>query len=312
MPLNPDMSVFLDKAKAAGAVEISTLTPQQARLSTHATLDLIGEINKSVSITHLYMTGPTADLPLEIFTPPGVGPFNALVWFHGGGWVVNFLSHSHSHLTELATRTNSVIIAVNYQKAPEHKFPIPHDDCYAALEWTLQNANKLNIDPTKVGVGGDSAGGNLASGVAIRARDENKISLNYQLLLYPCNGLDFETISYKECATGYGLTRSDMKWFWEKYLNGGQDLTNPYAVPLSCSDLKGVAPAIIATVEFDVLRDDGVNYAKLLTESGVPVVYKDFPGLIHGCYSFSGVAPSALVLRDFFAESVNGLLQKDS
>jgi acetyl esterase len=308
MPLNPDMRLFLDKAKAAGAVDISTLTPEQARRNTHAALGSIGDIDKSVVISHSYITGPTADLPLEIFMPPGVGPFNALVWFHGGGWVVNFLSHSHSHLSELAKRTNSIVIAVNYQKAPEHKFPIPHDDCYAALEWTVQNATKLNIDPTKIGVGGDSAGGNLASGVAIRARDENKINLAYQLLLYPCNGLDFETNSYKQCETGFGLTRADMKWFWDKYLSENQDQENPYAVPLSSSNLDGVAPAIIATVEFDVLRDDGINYAKLLTESGVSVVYKDFPGLIHGCYSFSGVAPSALVLREFFAESVNELL----
>jgi acetyl esterase len=308
MPLNPDIQVFLDKAKAAGAVAISTLTPEQARRNTHANLDSIGAIDKNVLISHSYMTGPTADLPLEIFTPVGVGPFNGLVWFHGGGWVVNFLSHTHSHLSELATRTNSIIIAVNYQKAPEHKFPIPHDDCYAALEWTIQNANKLNIDPTKIGVGGDSAGGNLASGVAIRARDENEITLAYQLLLYPCNGLDFETNSYKECETGFGLTRADMKWFWDKYLNGNQDIGNPYAVPLSSSNLEGVAPAIIATVEFDVLRDDGIKYAKLLAESGVLVVYKDFPGLIHGCYSITGVAPSGLVLRDFFAESVNDLL----
>lgn len=305
MPLNPDIQVYLDKAKAAGAVDISTLTPEQARRNTHVVLDFIGAIDKNVSISHSYMTGPTADLPLEIFTPLGVGPFNGLVWFHGGGWVVNFLSHTHSHLAELAIRTNSIVIAVNYQKAPEHKFPIPHNDCYAALEWTIQNANKLNIDPTKIGVGGDSAGGNLASGVAIRVRDEKKITLAYQLLLYPCNGLDFETTSYKQYEAGFGLTRAEMKWFWEKYLNGSQDLENSYAVPLSSSNLEGVAPAIIATVEFDVLRDDGINYAELLTASGVPVIYEDFPGLIHGCYSFSGVAPSALVLREFFAKSVN-------
>jgi acetyl esterase len=308
MPLNPDIQDFLENARAEGAVDISTLTPQQARLNTHKALDLIGDLDTRVSISHLYMTGPTADLPLEIFTPPGVGPFNALIWFHGGGWVVNFLSHAHSHLTELSARTNSVIVAVNYQKAPEHKFPIPHNDCYAAVEWTIQNAKKLNINPNNIGVGGDSAGGNLASGVAIRARDENKIELAYQLLLYPCNGIDFETASYKQYETGFGLTRTEMKWFWDKYINASQDENNSYAVPLNSSNLKDVAPAIIATVEFDVLRDDGSNYAKLLTENGVHVIYEDFPGLIHGCYSFSGVAPSALVLRDFFADSVNKLL----
>ena len=308
MPLHPEAKDFLAKAKAAGAEDISTLTPRQARINSYSVLEVIGAVDERVKISHEYMTGPTADIPLEIYTPPGEGPFNALVWYHGGGWVVNFVSSARAHLAELAMRTHSVVVAVNYQKAPEHKFPIPHDDCYVGLLWTISNAEKLKIDPKKIGVGGDSAGGNLASGVALRVRDEKNFKLAYQMLVYPCNGVDFNSSSYLENAEGFGLSREGMMWLWDKYLNGSEDYENPYAVPLSSKDTSGCAPAIIATAEFDVLRDDGIRYAELLKSHGVDVIYKNFEGLIHGAYSYTGVIPSALVMREFFGDSINSIL----
>jgi acetyl esterase len=308
MPLHPEAVDFLAAAKSAGAVDISTLTPRQARSNSHIVLDVIGTIDDRVKISQAYMTGPTADIPLEIYTPPGEGPFNGLVWFHGGGWVLNYVISARAHLAELAIRTQSVVVAVNYQKAPEHKFPIPHDDCYEGLLWTVNNAHELNIDIKKIGVGGDSAGGNLASGVALRVRDEGNLQLAYQMLVYPCNGLDFNTPSYLQNAEGFGLSRAGMMWLWEQYLNGPTDHENPYAVPLSSKNTSGCAPAIIATAEFDVLRDDGLLYAELLRSHGVDVIYKNFDGLIHGAYSYTGVIPSALVMREFFGDSINAIL----
>jgi hypothetical protein len=149
------------------------------------------------------------------------------------------------------------------QTSPEHKFPIPHDDCFAALQWVLDNADVLNIDSTKVGVGGDSAGGNLAAGVALRAREE-KIALAYQLLIYPATKLDFDTPSYLKNAEGYGLRRRGMMWFWDQYLHP-DDKSNPYAVPDVASDHTNLATAIIPTAEYDVLRDDGLCLTLPLT-----------------------------------------------
>jgi acetyl esterase len=128
------------------------------------------------------------------------------------------------------------------------------------------------------------------------------------MLVYPCNGLDFNTPSYLNNAEGFGLSRAGMMWLWEQYLNGPMDHENSYAVPLSAKDTRGCAPAIIATAEFDVLRDDGLRYAELLRSHGVEVIYKNFDGLIHGAYSYTGVIPSALVMREFFGDSINAIL----
>ena len=175
------------------------------------------------------------------------------------------------------------------------------------LEWVAANGKYLNINVNKIGVGGDSAGGNLASGVALRARDEGKIKLAYQLLIYPANGLDFEAPSYINNAEGYGLTRRGMMWFWEQYLNE-KDKNNPYALPHTAKSLAGLAPVVIITAEYDVLRDDGLLYAKKLKEAGNYVVHKDYGGHIHGFFSHGKYVDEGIAVRDFFAAEINKIL----
>ena len=138
-----------------------------------------------------------------------------------------------AQLSALAELTNSVIISVNYQKSPEHKFPIPHDDCFTGLKWVFAHANDLGIDETKIGIGGDSAGGNLAAGVALRNRDEKLFPIAYQLLIYPCVGLNFDTDSYNNNAVGYGLTKRTMSWLWSLYLDRKSTRLNSSHIPLS-------------------------------------------------------------------------------
>jgi acetyl esterase len=226
-----------------------------------------------------------------------------MVYFHGGGWVLNFLDIYDAALHRLANQSGSVIISVNYQKAPEHPFPTPFDDCYATLRWVKSHAAEIGIDPNRIGVGGDSAGGNLAAAVAVKARDE-KIELSYQLLVYPCIDRDFTTKSYLEYATEYGLTTRAMEWFWNQYLQGDQHNENPYAAPMRAKSLAGVAPSIVITAQYDPLVSDSENYCAKLKNDGAEVIYKEFPGMIHGFFANVGATPAAHLALDFSAQEI--------
>jgi acetyl esterase len=163
MPLHPQAEALLTQMRDAGARPFEELTVREAREAAAAFKDLEGAPESGASVTHRFVTGPTADLPIAIYRPEGDGPFPALLYFHGSGWVILNIDVVDIPLRALANRTGCVMIAVNYQKAPEHKFPTAFDDCYAALQWVVANAEELDIDPTRIGVGGDSAGGNLAA-----------------------------------------------------------------------------------------------------------------------------------------------------
>ena len=207
-------------------------------------------------------------------------------------------------------KSGSVIISVNYQKAPEHPFPIPFDDCYSTLLWAAENAAMLGIEPSQIGVGGDSAGGNLAAGVAIKARDTGDVNLAFQLLIYPCNDNEMNYESAHKNGDGYGLSTRAMKWFWEQYLSKKSDAKNPYAVPVAAKDFKNLAPAIITTAEFDPLLDDGYIYAELLRKSGVPTIYREYEGVIHGYFTLAGITPEAEVLHRHVTDEINALLAR--
>lgn len=309
MPLHPQCAAFLAEAAKANLPEIAVLGATGARATGHTPREFSGPLRDDVEITTRYITTPTADVIANIYQPHGAGPFNAMVYFHGGGWVLNYINKYDAQLQEMAVLTHSVILAINYQKAPEHKYPTPFDDCYAAFLWMHEHAEEFNVNPEKIGIGGDSAGGNLASGVAHKIRDVGTHPLAYQMLIYPCNGLNFETTSYLANADDYGLTRNSMKWLWEQYLRGAQDFNDPYAVPLSAVNFEGLAPAVLITAEFDVLYDDGVLYADKLKSAGVPVTYKNYSGMIHGFFNYGSAIDEGIVARKFLAESINKLLQ---
>jgi acetyl esterase len=190
------------------------------------------------SVVDKYIAGPTSDLHVRIFRPAAAAAaLPALVFYHGGGFVFNNIDMYTAALHRLANKSGAVIVAVNYQKAPEHPFPAPFDDCYATLQWVVANAASLQIDARNIGVGGDSAGGNLASAVALKARDEGPSvmpPLRYQLLIYPCNDRDFTTESYRAFAEGFGLSTKSMEWFWEMYIGpvGGEHDDNPCVAAL--------------------------------------------------------------------------------
>ena len=310
MLINPQARTFLDMGMAAGFPDISEQGAFVARFNSHVEPDISGPVGIGAEIDHQFFTGPTADLPIHIYTPVGEGPFRALTYFHGGGWVVNYITRYDAQLVAMAAKTNSVIVSVNYQKAPEHKFPTPFDDCYATLEWAVAHAEEFNIDVSKIGVAGDSAGGNLASAVALKARDRGQIKLAYQLLIYPCNDPSYVSTPSVPNAEGSGLTQKDMKWLWEQYLNGDQDNNNAYAVPHAEVDFSGLPPTVIITAEFDVLREDGIAYANKLKAAGVDVTYRDMPGMIHGFFNCGKYIDEGIAVRDYFAGEINRILSE--
>ena len=309
MPLHPQAKAFLEVQKKLNAPDITT-NLFEYRVASHSEEDIAGPITPNVRIERRYFASPTADLPINIYIPEGDGPFNGLVYFHGGGWVAYNINRYSPQLSALAASTNSVVIAVNYQKAPEHKFPIPFDDCYSALEWAFTNSAELNIDSKKIGIGGDSAGGNLASGVAIKARDLGKLDVAYQLLIYPANSPSFVSTPDVPNATGFGSTQAGIKWAWEQYLSSESDLVNPYAVPHSAEDLSNLPPTILITAEFDVLREDGKMYAQKLESAGNAVTYQDFPGMIHGFYNYQKYIDDAIKLKEFITENILKVLKE--
>ena len=307
MPLAPEIKEFLEKQAASGAPAVWEAPLSEIRANTQGRMVTSGPVEPIFEVINRFIPGPTADLPIRIYRPTENPAAPAIVHFHGGGFVLNYLDMYDASMSRLANQSGFTIIGVHYQKAPEHPFPIPFDDCFATLQWVIANAASLDIDATKIGVAGDSAGATLASAVALKARDL-AIPLKFQLLIYPCNGRNFATDSYISRATGYGLTTKAMQWFWEQYLQGSEHDHNPYAVPMAERDFTGLAPAIIITAEYDPLRSDGEEYAALLQRDKVHVTYKQFDGMIHGFFTNMAVTPMAKVAIDYAAAELNSII----
>lgn len=228
--------------------------------------------------------GPAGDIPVRIYTPDGEAPFPVLVWFHGGGWVVGTLEGIDHTCRELANTARCIVVSVDYRLAPENKFPAAPDDCEAAYLWTLENAASFGGNPARVAVGGESAGGNLAAVVSLRAKAQGMPLPVLQVLVYPVTDHNFERPSYVANSDGYLLTRMAMRWYWEQYVTSAEEMAHPDASPLRATDLAGLPPALVITAEFDPLCDEGEAYAELLRQAGVPVTHSRYDGMIHGFF----------------------------
>ncbi len=222
----------------------------------------------------------------RLYTPEGREPFPILLYFHGGGWVLGDLESHDDVCRSLARRAGARVVSIDYRRSPETRFPGALDDAEAALRWAAGQARE-------VAVSGDSAGANLAAALALRIRDRGGPKISSQLLIYPATGIDFETASYREFAAGFGLTRDNMRWFWECYLKDAQDGDDPHAVPLKARDLGGLPRAFVLTAECDVLRDEGEAYAARLHAAGVPVRAVRYLGMNHGFIRMGALFPQA-------------------
>jgi acetyl esterase len=290
MPLDPQARALLDQMAATGAPPLSAQSVTEARQAVAAFAQLGGDPEPVSKIEDRTLPGPDGTIPVRVYTPAGGGPFPVLVYFHGGGWVLCDIETHDPVCRSLANGAECIVVSVDYRLAPEHRFPAAADDCYAATQWVINNASVINGDPDRVAVGGDSAGGNLAAVVALMARDLSGPSIVFQLLVYPATDYYVPgTLSLKENADGYFLTRDDMVWFWNHYLNDEAEAANPYACPLRAASLTGLPSALVITAEFDPLRDEGEMYAARLREAGVPAALVRSDGMIHGFFSMAGV-----------------------
>ena len=287
MSLDPQARAVMEQAAALGLPPAHTVTPQEARANAKSRPRAIGpDVGK---VEDRNIPGPDFEIPIRIYTPKGEGPFPCLVWFHGGGWVVGDLDSADATARHLTLGAGCVVVSVDYRLAPETKFPGPVEDCYSATSWVFDNATSLRILSDKIAVGGDSAGGNLATAVCLMRKDRGGPDLVMQLLVYPVTDWSFQTHSYADNADGYQLTKDTMIWYWDQYASHGGDADNPYAAPLKATDLSGLPAALVITAEFDPLRDEGEAYASRLRDSGVPTSCTRYPGMIHGFFGMSAV-----------------------
>ncbi|TFH25226.1 MAG: alpha/beta hydrolase [Myxococcales bacterium] len=239
--------------------------------------------------------GPDYPLKVRIYRPETAteGPPPIVVYFHGGGFCICDLDTHDATCRSLAHAAGALLVSVDYRLAPEAKFPAAAEDCYAATVSVAAVAAELGGDPQRIAVAGDSAGGNLAAVVALMARDRGGPALAHQLLIYPVIDHDFDTVSYREFAEGYLLTRQMMMWFWRHYLSRPEDGDDPFASPIRADNHIGLPPTTIVTAEFDPLRDEGEAYGRRLRESGVTVEIIREEGLIHGFFGFEGMVERA-------------------
>ena len=218
----------------------------------------------------------------------------ALLYFHGGGWVVGDIASHDVLCRSLANGAGCVVVSVDYRLAPEHKFPAAPEDSYAATKWVAENAASLGVDAKRIAVGGDSAGGNLAAAVAQMARDRGGPQIKFQLLIYPATDWLHESPSHREFSEdGFILSRADMVWFYGHYMSSDSDRANPYFSPACAKSLAGLPAAYVMTCAVDPLRDEGEAYAEALRKAGVTVKSKRYAGVCHGFLMMPGVIDAA-------------------
>jgi len=277
---HPEITALLQEMGAAPMPTFWSLSPDGARAFMRELFPVADDPEPVGAVMELSVTD--RDVPVRVYVPDGDGPYPTLVYFHGGGWVLGDLELYDATCRALTNAADCMVVSVDYRLAPEHPFPTPLEDCYAAAEWVFDTAAAMQVDTDNVAVGGDSAGGNLAAAVAQMARDRDGPSFARQLLIYPVTDHSFDTESYEANAEGYLLTRADMRWFWDHYLRNDTDGRNPYASPLQARSLAGLPPATVVTCGFDPLRDEGAAYASRLAEDGVTVNHVHYPDAIHG------------------------------
>lgn len=285
MPLDPQARFLLDQLAAQGGPKLHEMTPAEARRAFEGMrLPLPGE--PVASIEDLRVPGPAGEIPVRLYVPEGAAaPAPALVYCHGGGWVIGS-PDSHENLCKaLANRSSARVVSVDYRLAPEHPWPAAAEDCYAVTCHLAVHGAELGVDGARLAVAGDSAGGNLAAVVALLARERAGPRLRHQALIYPVTDHDFERPSYRENGSGYFLETAGMRWFWDQYVPGRADRDDPTAAPLRAEKLGGLPPATVITAEYDPLRDEGEAYAERLRAAGVPTTCTRYAGQIHGFVS---------------------------
>lgn len=307
MPLDPIVKGLLDQMAANPMPKLWEVSPAQGRELYRTMAQMLEPQGIAIGkVDNLTIPAPSGgELKLRVYTPVAAGStaLPAVVYFHGGGWVIGDLDTHDTLCRTLATEAGARVISVDYRLAPENKFPTAAEDSYAAAKWVEEHAAKLGIDPNRIAVAGDSAGGNLAAVVCLMAKQKGSPHVVYQLLIYPVTQWKAETISMNTFAEGYFLEKRAMHWFFDQYAPAADP--NDWRVsPLAAADVAGLPRAYIVTAGFDPLRDEGKAYADKLNRAGVAAVYVDYPTMVHGFFNMSGVLPTA---REAIADAAKAL-----
>ncbi len=280
--LDQQVEEFLYELSEQGVPPLHRLSLAEAR-STYRDICVPDQPpEESTAVREHTIEGPGGVLGLRTYTPDAAGSRPALVFYHGGGWMLGGLDTHDALCQALAAEAGAVVTAVDYRLAPEHRFPAAVEDCYAATRWVAANAERLGADPGRLVTCGDSAGATLAVAVGMLARDRGAPAIDYQVLAYPPTDHSFDTDSYRENAQGYFLTREDMRRFWGGYLRSEADGRHPYASPLRADRLAGLPRTFVLTCGLDPLRDEGGAFADRLSAAGVPTRHVQYDRMIHG------------------------------
>ena len=288
MPIHPQGQTLLAAMAAVGGKAIEESTPAEYRIQYAAARA------PSTEEVHEIRNVDAGGVPCRLYRPSAQKDLGLLVFYHGGGWVIGDIESHDAVCRSLANRMGHAVLSVDYRLAPEHPWPAAAEDALCSLRWAYENADELGINPDRIAVGGDSAGGNLAAIVA----QQRPVPLVFQMLIYPATDMTQSLSSHEENAAGPVLTAQAMKWFIDHYMKPGSNLKDPLASPLFSPDslLQGAPPALIITAQFDPLRDEGEAYGARLIENGVTASIVRFNGMFHaffGMLSFLDDAESA-------------------
>ena len=312
MSLDPDAQLVLDMIKTAGRPPFEALTPDEARLAYMNSRRVLQPEPEPVAESRdMTVAGPHGAIPVRLYRPAGTAASDvlpAMVYYHGGGWLLGGLDSHDVVCRRFANAARCRVVSVDYRMAPEAKFPAAVDDCEAVTRWAIWNAAELGIDATRVAVGGDSAGGNLAAVMALMARDGTLPPLAYQLLIYPATDMAMTSVSSQTVRDGVPLTSTTMKWFIDHYLRAKPDETDWRASPLRAASVAGTAPALVLTAGYDPLRDEGIAYAQRLEREGVRVIHIHYSDQVHGFMSMGRMIRAADQAIDQMARALHKAL----
>ncbi len=296
MPVDATVKAFLDQLDAQPGPKMWDMQPADGRQLFVAMMQIVGPQNVPIGATaDLEAQGPHGPIPMRSYTPIGAaaGPLPTLVFYHGGGFVIGNIETHDGLCRMLANESGARVISVDYRLAPEHKFPAAVDDAYAALVWVAQHAAQLGVDATRLAVGGDSAGANLAAVMAQMAKAKRGPRLALQMLFFPATELGADTPSMRANAEGYFLEKRTIDWFFGHYIAAEKDKRDLRASPLLASDVSGLPPAFLMTAGYDPLHDEGVAYGEKLRAAGVAVTAVDYPDLVHDFIYLQAILPKA-------------------
>ncbi len=309
MALHPQCKAFLDMLASAGGTPLEQLPVAEARKAPLAMIELSGPEEPVAQVENRTIPGPSQPIPIRVYRPVLGETLPVLVYFHGGGFVICNLDTHDRQCRSLANASRCAVISVDYRLAPEHKYPAAADDAYAATQYVAEHAAEFGVDPNRIAVGGDSAGGNLAAVVSLLARDRGGPRIKFQLLIYPVVDFYDQSPSMHQFGRDHFLTLESMDWFTETYLPNSTAGREPSASPLNAADFRGLPPAMVITGECDPLRDQGEAYARKLQAAGVPVELKRYEGMIHLFFQLGGIVDTAKVAMADAAAALRGALR---